>query len=235
MGSRERTDALACSAREGAFGVPEQIALDQRLGRGTAIEHHERSVFARRVIVDPARHQLFAGATLAEEQDRGGRFCSALEHGEHRAHRDGAAVQRSEVIGLRRGDIDHLVGWHQLDQGLADAQCNTRWRDDLADRDAIDHRAIARAEVGDLEARRDRRDRDVPARHESIVDHDIAGLLGPEHDARGRQLDLEPAIRAIDDPQLGGTHAVLRRDRVRDPRDEQAISRAPRGSGSAVH
>ena len=76
----------------------------------------------------------------------------------------------------------------------------------------------------------------MPARHERILEDHVAGLLGPDHDAGGRQIDLEPAIRTVDDAELRGVHAGARRDRVRDPGDDHlAITYLARcGSGSAA-
>ncbi len=141
----ERTDALGRRTGERALGVTEQVALDQRLGARAAVERDERPGLPRRVIVDAARHQLLAGAALAEEQHRRGRLRRALEDREHLAHRVRAAVEPAEMIAGRRRDRDRLVGGNQLHERLADAQRDARRRDDLADRDAIDHRAVARA------------------------------------------------------------------------------------------
>ena len=218
---RERTRRARPRARERALRVAEQVALDQRLGRRAAVEHDERPLRARRRVVDAARHQLLAGAALAEEQHRRVRLARALEDREHLAHRDRLAVERAEVIVLRRRDVDDLVGRHQLDQRLADAQRDAGRRDDLADGDAIDHGAVARAEVGDREALRVRRDRAVAARHERIGRARRRTLVGADHDAGLRQLDLEPAIRTVDDAQLRSARRAGRAaDHVRDARDE---------------
>jgi hypothetical protein len=70
VGRGERALAIAGGAGERAAHVAEQIALDQRVGGGAAVEHHERRVLARALVVDRPGRQLLAAAALAEEQDR---------------------------------------------------------------------------------------------------------------------------------------------------------------------
>ena len=148
--------------------VAEQVALDQRLGRRAAVEHDERPLLARRRVVDAARHQLLAGAALAEEQHRRARL---------RARARGSrtpGASRSSRRTARRSDRAPTAGCRRprrpASAGSASCRSAARAgrRDDLADRDAVDHRAVLRAEVGDREALRARRDRAVAARHERI-------------------------------------------------------------------
>src|SRR5688572_2263858 len=102
MRRREGSDAFTSSPCKGTLGVPEQITLDQRLGRCTAVEHHEWAVLARGVVVNPTRHELLACTALAEEQHRRGRLARSLEDREHLSHRDRASEQATERIVLRR-------------------------------------------------------------------------------------------------------------------------------------
>jgi hypothetical protein len=221
ISSRNRVPPWAAAkAPTRAPAVAEQIALDQRLRRRTAVEHDERPVAPRRRIVDPARHQLLAGAALAEQQHGRRAPGRPLEDREHLPHRDRATVQRAEPVGLRRRDVDHLVGRHQLDERLADAQRDARRCDDLLDRDAVDHGAVLAAEVGDHEALRARRDRAVPARDERIGQRDVARAIGADHDADLRQIDLDAAVGPVDDAQLRRADMPASHGGVRDPGDE---------------
>ena len=53
-----------------AAGVPEQLVLDQVLGKRSAIDRHERPILAAARIVDGARGHFLAGAGLAFDEDR---------------------------------------------------------------------------------------------------------------------------------------------------------------------
>ena len=55
-------------ACEGAPGMPEQLAFDQRPDQRTAVDGHK---FAGRIgVVDGARHHLLASAAFAQQKDR---------------------------------------------------------------------------------------------------------------------------------------------------------------------
>ena len=54
-----------------ALLVAEQLAFQQRLGQGGAVEADERPVLARAGVVDGAGHQLLADAALAADQHGG--------------------------------------------------------------------------------------------------------------------------------------------------------------------
>ena len=57
-------------AREGALDMPEELALEQRLAQGVAVDRHERPVLAQAVVVDGAGDQLLARAAFAGDQHR---------------------------------------------------------------------------------------------------------------------------------------------------------------------
>src|SRR6202044_423835 len=57
-------------AGERAAFVPEQLALEQTVRNRRAVDGDERRSPARRFEMDRARHQLFAGAAFAAEQNR---------------------------------------------------------------------------------------------------------------------------------------------------------------------
>jgi len=50
--------------------VTEQLALEERLGDGRAVDLHEREVAPRALVVQSLRHQLLTGAALAVDEDR---------------------------------------------------------------------------------------------------------------------------------------------------------------------
>jgi hypothetical protein len=55
-------------ARERTALVSEQLALDQGLGKRSAVDPDEGTCAARAAVMDGAREQLFAGAGLAEQE-----------------------------------------------------------------------------------------------------------------------------------------------------------------------
>ena len=56
-------------AREGAALVAEELALEERLGDGRAVDRDERPAPPVRDLVDAPREHLLAGAALADERD----------------------------------------------------------------------------------------------------------------------------------------------------------------------
>src|SRR5262249_57762945 len=56
-------------SREGAALVSEDLALDERLGNGRAVDGHEGTQAALGPLVDGPRDQLLAGPALAVDED----------------------------------------------------------------------------------------------------------------------------------------------------------------------
>ena len=92
VGLREEAAAGAVGAGEGALGVAEELALEQRLRDRGAVHRHEGLVAARRLRVDRAREHLLAGAALAREQHRGLVLRRALDELEHLRSSPGEAA-----------------------------------------------------------------------------------------------------------------------------------------------
>src|SRR5262249_47603620 len=61
VGLPHEAGGLADRAREGALGVPEELALEQRIGHRAAVDRHELA-FAPRDAMHRLRDQLLAGA-----------------------------------------------------------------------------------------------------------------------------------------------------------------------------
>ena len=68
VGDLDQAQLPLARVREGAALVAEQLALDQRLGNGGAVQLHERTGRARRAVVQHARDRLLAGAALSRDQ-----------------------------------------------------------------------------------------------------------------------------------------------------------------------
>src|SRR5690606_6766055 len=69
-GLLEEARLVELGAREGALHVAEELALEERLGEGAAVDGDEGAVRAVGVRVDGAGDQLLAAAALALDEDR---------------------------------------------------------------------------------------------------------------------------------------------------------------------
>src|SRR5688572_18540710 len=70
IGELEAADARRQRAREGAFLVTEQLALQQLARNRAAVDGHERPTTARRKLVNASRDELFAATGFAANQHR---------------------------------------------------------------------------------------------------------------------------------------------------------------------
>src|SRR5690606_24714551 len=97
VGRLELARLVGDRAGEGALDVAEQLALEQVLRDGAAVDGDERPVLARRAAVDLAGDQLLAGAGLAgdEHRDVGGRHL--LHLAEPLLHRPAGADDLTEL------------------------------------------------------------------------------------------------------------------------------------------
>ena len=73
IGRLDLADRLPRGAGEGALFVAEQLAFEQVVGNGGAIDGDEALAAPRRQVVHGAREELLARAALAEQQDGGAR------------------------------------------------------------------------------------------------------------------------------------------------------------------
>ena len=148
VGFEKQALAGAVGAGEGALGVAEELALQQVLGYGAAVDRDESSVGAQALLVDRTRDHALAGAAFATDQHRAVGRChlgdQAVEHPHQRRHRGARVVapaddqlaqrfvlaaQAAHVGNLhqalrqfvRAHRLDHVVegaGLHGLDRGV---------------------------------------------------------------------------------------------------------------------
>ena len=71
VGHLEQPDAMLVGAGERSLAMAEQLAFDQALGQGAAVDRHERHVAPQALIVNGPGDQLLAGAGFAEHQHGG--------------------------------------------------------------------------------------------------------------------------------------------------------------------
>ena len=68
MGHLKTADAVVQGARESAFAVTEQFALDQLFWNRGAIDRHKVATGTIGFVMQGPRHQLFARATFTRDQ-----------------------------------------------------------------------------------------------------------------------------------------------------------------------
>src|SRR5204863_3116288 len=100
LGLLEGAEAARRGAGEGALLVAEQLALEEVLGDGAAVDDDEGAVLARAGLVDGLGGAALAGAGLALEEDVHVGLRRALEEGEGRAHGHRGADQRAQLAPL---------------------------------------------------------------------------------------------------------------------------------------
>ena len=69
VGHLEEAGAVFVGTRERPFSMAEELALHQVLGKGPAVDRHQRPRGPRTAVVDGTGHQLLAGPGLAADQD----------------------------------------------------------------------------------------------------------------------------------------------------------------------
>ncbi len=98
----ETAGLVVDGAGEGALDVAEQLALQQALGQGTAVDADVRPLGARAETVDGASEHLLAGAGLADQQHAGRRRGHQLGQPVHFPHGGGVSDDpRPRVVPFR--------------------------------------------------------------------------------------------------------------------------------------
>ena len=160
-----------------------------RLGAtARAVEDDERALAARRRLVNRARHDVFAAAGLAADEDREVGRRDALEHAEDFAHAHRAADDITER--MARADRDLLgatVVGQEADARLAHGDRRARVQEALFDRDVTDTRTVERAEVAQEPALVGLAQLTVEARSVLIFDHHVIGRAGADANVRHAQ------------------------------------------------
>ncbi len=111
----------------------EQLGLQERLGKRTAVDRDEGPGSSPGGVVDEAGNKLLSGAALPEDQDGGLRGCVAhhellhLAHAgalpDHPLHGTGARARRAPRVGARQGgaqgakELGQLIGLHDVVAG----------------------------------------------------------------------------------------------------------------------
>src|SRR5581483_6906600 len=119
LGGAEETEIFDVGSAERSAFVAEQLAFDQVLWDGGAVEGDERAVGVRAAFVDRARNQLLAGPAFPDNQDgSAGAACRLdffIEPMHRRALPDQAVEMRAHVPGQRGG-----LAFQRLDSRVRD-------------------------------------------------------------------------------------------------------------------
>jgi hypothetical protein len=183
--------------------MPEQLALDQVLGQGPAVEgHHERAAAAGSELVDRPGPELLAGPRLALEQDRDLAVGRELEHREQLAHGQALADQLAEAPARTRGQAQAVGLGLDAQVAVAEPQGGPGPDGRLVYGRALEPSPVFRAEVAHDVARLRGTDLQVPARDPGIDEHEIAARIAADHDRPRAEGQRSAHARALDDDQL---------------------------------
>ena len=217
---REQTGRVGHRARERAAHVPEELALEERLGERGAVDRHERPLAAQAVAVDGARDELLARAALARDQDGArarrdaGDGLVDLDHGRRAADHAAELLARLRQLGLRlrptaEGPADRraeLLDVHRLadvvDRPRGDGQHR---RVDRPERGHDHHRHLRPALAQPPEELEP-----VELRHADVEHRQVDRLLGSPRQGAAR-VGLPDDGRAVAAQHLGEQPA---RDRI---------------------
>jgi hypothetical protein len=220
IGLPQLAGAVAVGAGEGATQVAEELALDQRLRDGGAVDRHEWRAGARRESVEAPRHQFLAGAGLAQDQHAHRRRRDALDgvgqlvHGGRLAEQQPVSGEAPHLLGehpvlaLQAGGLQRLfddeaqlvdlvglrevVGGARLDRRDGGAQRGVGGHHDHRRRSGERH---------DVSERR----HPVHARHPQVEKHQVDAMTRPQE-----TVDALAARRALDEIVGGGAQGPRR-------------------------
>ncbi len=185
----EFADPLGHGAGEGAALVAEELALQQVLGDGGAVDGDEELLGARAVLVDGAGDELLAGAALAGDEDGGvGRrdlpdgLVDAL-HGGRGADDGLVALDRGDLI----GHDDFLAHGAGGVEGAAEEVLELGDVEGLED--VIVGAELHRLDGGLRGAVGGHHDDDLPGGHLADLLEGLEAVLGPHPDVHDDDVD----------------------------------------------
>ena len=243
-GRLEQPGARRHGTGERALLAAEELALEQRLGQGRAVDAHEGTLRPRRLRVNGARQDLLADPRLAEQQDadrRPRRAHRLLVEGAHggvaQGDAAGGAARRLEVEDLALGRMPHDQAGGAEQDPLADRQVGLsanqlphvqRLVPGPGARLLADEDSVGAAQVLDLQTVAHAQDR-VLARDGRIVDANRAPFTATDGHLAGRGKVEGPDLLAQEHGQLERHgRASIGRRRQRRGRSACARARAPR-------
>ena len=70
VGQLDSASSLNVSPGEGSLLVTEELALEQVLGNGPTVDHHEGAIFSITLLMDRMGYDFFSGAAFASDEHR---------------------------------------------------------------------------------------------------------------------------------------------------------------------
>ena len=180
VGRFERPDAIPVCPGEGAAHVPKELALDEGRRDRAAVDDDERLVGTHSALDDLGRHELFADAALAVDEDVDVAGRDLLEQREELAHRLSRAGQRAEAGHHRNEGLRGRVGRAKAHQRLPHGQDGLGRKRHVVDPQPLEMRSVQRARVLDAPAMRVENEAAVKARHRRILEGEIVRGVRPD-------------------------------------------------------
>ena len=212
VGPGEGAAAGLQGAGEGAADVAEELALDEVLREGAAVDGDEGAAPARAGVVDRPGGELLAGAGLALEQDGDVGGGGELEHGEDLAHDQAGADQLAEAV--RAAGVDLQLVRLGLDPqgGAADPEGGAGGDLQGGQLRALVEGAVGAAEVLDQELTAGLgADPEVLARDAAVAEGEGAGAVAADGDGGEAEGDGAAHVGAVDDDELAADAAAAAR------------------------
>ena len=123
----ELADLAPVGAGERALLVTEELGLDELLGNRGAVDPDERLARPIREVMQPAGNQLFAGARLTEDQDRGVGRRHPRDLLAESAHGPAVAEQRRWLVVVARAPAPPCPGPPRRARRAADRRGRAVW------------------------------------------------------------------------------------------------------------
>ena len=184
-GGLEGALARGDGAGERAALVAEELALDQVVADGAAVDDHEGLGGAAALLVDAAGQDVLARARLALEQHRGVGGRDVLQHTEERAHGQAWAQRLAELARFAGQDVRAVGLGAQDELDVAHGDGRARFDRGLADLCWADPRVIGRVEVLDQDAA-------LAPGELAVVARD--GIVGQDQIVVRRLADADPVV-----------------------------------------
>ena len=201
---------VAVAPVKAPFTWPKSSLSSSVSGSARAVDRHEGAGGPRAALVDRARHELLAGAALAEDEHRGVRRRDALDEAQHGAHRRPVADDVREAARHVEAPLQHAVA--ALEATLLDGPLQARPHlvpvgerlDEVVERAAlhrrdrgVDRRVAGHQhhrEVGVVPAQQREEREPVGRRHVEVRQHHVeaVGLARREGQQRLRGVEHEP-------------------------------------------
>jgi hypothetical protein len=204
VGADEGSGAGGARTGEGALHVPEELALEEGLREGAAVDGDEGLVAPRGEVVDGAGGELLAGSGLAFEEHGDVAVGGELEHGEGLAHHQALAHQLAAAARARGGDLQRAGDGDDAHEAAAELERGPERDAGLVDVGALVEGAVGGVVVGEGEAPGGGPHGDVAAGDAVVGEAELAGGVGADGDgAVGERERGGPArVGAFDDDEL---------------------------------